>query len=350
MAIMGGEGLRMVEDNVNFPEFKAVKNVRFHNTTCSRTAHHALTEMSTVQPHDREEGRVVLSQSECTRIESLAALHQQTEHELLKQYLPGFENFGQCPSIGKLVQQLQIEARSLNQSWQPEAIIKILAGISAVWTMMSSGVEFNKSDRNADALLRVHQIQVIALIRLLKLSQDKPGLWEKVGSAMTFGRLGRKLMSDGHMLQVGTGEGKSVLLGILSCFLAMIGIQVRCACYSKLLSQRDEKDFEQLFIQFNVKHLIVYSTIDELARAQYWRERARAPILYSTIDDLAEECINEKGDVRDLALRHVSRSSGSAQPSSRQDAFFSQSVLQAPSTKRVLLIDEVTQLAFARFV
>jgi len=99
----------------------------------------------------------------------------------------------------------------------------------------------------------------------------------------------------------------------------MIGIQVRCACYSKLLSKRDEKDFEQLFIQFNVKHLIVYSTIDELA----------------------EECINEKGDVRDLALHHVSRSSGSAQPSSRQDASFSQSVLQAPSTKRVLLIDEV---------
>jgi hypothetical protein len=310
---MGGEGSSIVDDNVNFPEFKAVKNVRFHNTTCSRTANHALTEMSTVQPHDSEEGRVVLSQSECTRIESLAALHRQTEHEILKEYLPGFSNFLNPklpPAIEKLVQQLQIDARDLNQSWEPQAVIKILAGISAVWTMMSSGVEFSKSGRNPDALLRVHQIQVIALIRLLKLSQDKPGLWEKVGSALTFGLLGRKLMSDGHMLQVGTGEGKSVLLGILSCFLAMIGIQVRCACYSKLLSKRDEKDFKQLFIQFNVEPLIVYSTIDELA----------------------EECINEKGDVRDLALCHVSRSSGSAQPSSRH----------APSAKRVLLIDEVT--------
>jgi hypothetical protein len=112
------------------------------------------------------------------------------------------------------------------------------------------------------------------------------------------------------MIQVGTGEGKSVLLGVLSCFLAMTGIQVRCACYSKLLSRRDYCDFEPLFKRFNVD----------------------SHIRYSTIDELAEECINDKGDVRALALRHVGRNSGSATRRPQEHA-------SAP--KRILLIDEV---------
>lgn len=55
-------------------------------------------------------------------------------------------------------------------------------------------------------------------------------------------------------------------------------------------------------------------------------------IKYSTIDELAEECINEKGDIRSLALRHVGRSvdSSARRPQDRTS-----------SSKKVLLIDEV---------
>ncbi len=45
------------------------------------------------------------------------------------------------------------------------------------------------------------------------------------------------------MVQVSTGEGKSVILGALSAYLALIGFKVYEACYSLYLSQRDYKEF-----------------------------------------------------------------------------------------------------------
>ena len=42
------------------------------------------------------------------------------------------------------------------------------------------------------------------------------------------------------MSEVGTGEGKSLILGGLSCYLALCGYEVSCACYSNYLSKRDE--------------------------------------------------------------------------------------------------------------
>lgn len=38
------------------------------------------------------------------------------------------------------------------------------------------------------------------------------------------------------MVQVSTGEGKSVILGILSTYLALVGFTVYEACYSNYLS------------------------------------------------------------------------------------------------------------------
>ena len=40
-------------------------------------------------------------------------------------------------------------------------------------------------------------------------------------------------------LQVGTGEGKSLTLGITSSMFALLGFDISCACYSKYLSKRD---------------------------------------------------------------------------------------------------------------
>jgi hypothetical protein len=40
-------------------------------------------------------------------------------------------------------------------------------------------------------------------------------------------------------MQVKTGEGKSVLLGVLSVMLALMGLDVYEACYSAHLSSRD---------------------------------------------------------------------------------------------------------------
>lgn len=54
------------------------------------------------------------------------------------------------------------------------------------------------------------------------------------------------------MIQISTGEGKSVILAALSSYLALVGFEVYEACYSSYLSSRDYKDFENLFINLGI--------------------------------------------------------------------------------------------------
>jgi len=70
-----------------------------------------------------------------------------------------------------------------------------------------------------------------------------------------------------HFVQLGTGEGKSVLLAISSAVLALLGFDVDCACYSKSLSQRDYQAFESFFQAFGLKEKIRYGTFQELCEA-----------------------------------------------------------------------------------
>ncbi len=44
---------------------------------------------------------------------------------------------------------------------------------------------------------------------------------------------------NNQLIEILTGEGKSVILGILSIFLALIGYDLYVVCYSKYLSERD---------------------------------------------------------------------------------------------------------------
>lgn len=59
--------------------------------------------------------------------------------------------------------------------------------------------------------------------------------------------------------QVNTGEGKSLILSGVACYLALLGYDVRCVCYSKFLSSRDYKNFEKLFKSLGVDKRIKYS-------------------------------------------------------------------------------------------
>jgi preprotein translocase subunit SecA len=61
------------------------------------------------------------------------------------------------------------------------------------------------------------------------------------------------------MVQVSTGEGKSVILGILSTYLALVGFKVYEACYSQYLSGRDYDDFRSLFVCLNIQDRIQYN-------------------------------------------------------------------------------------------
>ena len=66
------------------------------------------------------------------------------------------------------------------------------------------------------------------------------------------------------MAEIGTGEGKSIVLAIVSAYLAVVGFNVRCVCYSQYLSDRDEDDFKKLFDFLDVLGQIKYGTFNKV--------------------------------------------------------------------------------------
>ena len=59
-----------------------------------------------------------------------------------------------------------------------------------------------------------HEIQVVSIVLLLSIVQSK----------------GETLAN--RMAEIGTGEGKSIVLAIVSAYLAVVGFNVRYVCYS----------------------------------------------------------------------------------------------------------------------
>jgi hypothetical protein len=84
-------------------------------------------------------------------------------------------------------------------------------------------------------------------------------------------------------VQIKTGEGKSVTLAVLSIIFALCDFDVRCACYSLYLSNRDYKAFEAMFTQLELQDRIKYSTFNEICEME----------------------INKNGELRDIVLNLV---------------------------------------------
>jgi hypothetical protein len=102
-------------------------------------------------------------------------------------------------------------------------------------------------DKNVIFVYKPHPGQILAIFLLLEFDKETPV--NKISKSM---------------VQVSTGEGKSVILGALSAYLALVGFTVYEACYSLYLSQRDYKDFEPLFNCLNIKDKIQYNIFPEI--------------------------------------------------------------------------------------
>jgi len=130
-----------------------------------------------------------------------------------------------------------------------EVCMKLMACVFAYWTLS----HFQKmsilpdTDKNKlkNLLLKPHATQVVAIFRMLGM--DKP------------------THLSGHLVQMLTGEGKSVILGVTSAVLALLGYEVYCACYSDYLSRRDFNAFLSIFEAFHVEEVVTYGTYIDLA-------------------------------------------------------------------------------------
>ena len=131
-----------------------------------------------------------------------------------------------------------------------QQIPKVLAVIFAWWTI-DFYLRLKKRNLNMPSnvakLRHANNGQVICLLRLLGATDSD------------------KVSLQNHLAEVPTGEGKSVILGVLAMTLGLYGYGVDCVCYSGMLSSRDRDDFEPMFKSFSVTDQIRYGTFDSLS-------------------------------------------------------------------------------------
>jgi len=284
-----------------YPEFKAVKTKRLNEAFKSAGINigHALQEL--------QKGPFNLEDKVAKNLKSLFDDYEALSNVMLQQYLPGFNGFQRATPLTELVRATKSKAKSIQPRSKNarHSLLEVLAGVFAVWTVQTSQQMFQSRSGDEDCLIRPNVVQMLALFRLLGL--DCSDGWFNSFLSI-FGASADVTVMEGHLIQVGTGEGKSILLGGLSCVLALLGYEVSCASYSKHLSKRDYEAFKPLFEEFGVELLIKYSTLS----------------------DLAEHVINSNGDIRDLVKQRI-----------LSCPVLFQIKPSYASSKRILIIDEV---------
>ena len=144
-----------------------------------------------------------------------------------------------------------------------DKIPELVAHIFATWTLKNTqhynamrGIEAAKA-----YLLMPHVGQVIAIFRILGLGY-KQRMKTKGHRVPFIGRISDDLVNN--LVQIGTGEGKSVVMAVTACLFALIRVDVNCSCYSEVLSMRDKNDFAPVFRAFGIEERIEYGTFNRL--------------------------------------------------------------------------------------
>jgi hypothetical protein len=193
-------------------------------------------------------------------------------NELLSMFLKTLKlDDKQEPDLEVLISQTKLLVSTVTQTpnsviWTrsfKEDIPILLAHIFAVWTLKNTQ-HYNLMrgvDEANSYLLMPHVGQVIAIFRLLGIGYEKKDKIPLLGITYS------KTISDdlvNNLVEVGTGEGKSVVMAITACVFALTGVDVNCSCYSEVLSTQDKNDFASVFRALGIENRIEYGTFNKL--------------------------------------------------------------------------------------
>jgi len=180
-------------------------------------------------------------------------------------------------------------------------IVSICANVFAYWTLVNSTSSLQTyspgesihADEGHEKIMRPHAAQVVGIWSLLNYKEAEV------------------CDLQNQLVEVLTGEGKSIVLGVTAIVLALFNCTVECVCYSTYLSDRDECAFSEMFKQFGVEEFINYGTIDSMM----------------------ERFVNQDGCIRDLTakLAFTNTSINSKRKEGEMDE----------TKRRVFLVDEV---------
>lgn len=142
-------------------------------------------------------------------------------------------------------------------------------------------------------LFQPHPAQTVAVIRMLGLDASK-----------------MESCLHNQLIEIRTGEGKSVVISVVATVLALVGYEVDCACYSSYLSRRDHEAFLPLFQAFGVADNVTFGTFEAMC----------------------ERFLNRRGDIRKLTAAAIM---GERTDEPVTDA------ARRKKSKHILIIDEV---------
>eukprot|EP00052_Salpingoeca_macrocollata_P025734 m.234579 g.234579 ORF g.234579 m.234579 type:complete len:2885 (+) comp22475_c0_seq2:54-8708(+) len=124
---------------------------------------------------------------------------------------------------------------------------ELAAYIFMLWTLENSNSYFEMIDstERGTYLMKPHAAQVISIFRLFSLDSED-------------------IQIENHLVEIGTGEGKSITIAVTAIILALFGFEVSAACYSEYLSQRDRAAFDGIINILGVGEAVHYGTFNQL--------------------------------------------------------------------------------------
>ena len=248
------------EDNVvaqtiltEFRQFKEVLTMVWNEETTQKPVEETVKEIYGVY---RPNGSETKAQIDTDLLLKSYWIFEAEYRSLLGSFLPPESD------LGVLVDRVtkaaySIKPCSCSRGWAEatkKQIPLVLAGIFAVFTILKSGESYNrveasgsKNDIGDKMLMKPHNIQVLTLLCMFGCASLQADSLES------------------QLMQIRTGEGKSIILGAAAVLLSLFGFRVRCVCYSEYLSTRDYNLFSQIFEAFHLENLVTYSKITTLS-------------------------------------------------------------------------------------
>uniref|UniRef100_A0A7S4CT52 VWFA domain-containing protein n=1 Tax=Eutreptiella gymnastica TaxID=73025 RepID=A0A7S4CT52_9EUGL len=205
------------------------------------------------------------------------------------------------------LQSLQMEASKVKMSGSTDDLASLVNQVAAMFTlhhlMESSGSGY---------AMTPHVTQMIAIYRLLAIEKQTT-TWRSVVNFVTGGKAIDAVRN--HMIQILTGEGKSVTLGVLAAVFGLLDVGVDVVCYSEYLTERDADALEPFFAALKLPaDTIRYLTFEKLCASRL-----------EGVPAIAKELV-EKAQLSNAARASIE-----------------------PSKPRMLLIDEVDVFFSRRF-
>uniref|UniRef100_A0A7S1NJR4 VWFA domain-containing protein n=1 Tax=Eutreptiella gymnastica TaxID=73025 RepID=A0A7S1NJR4_9EUGL len=168
------------------------------------------------------------------------------------------EFFNGAMSLEQLYQQklatLKSEVSTVKTEGSTDALGSLVNQVAAMFTlyhlMQSSGTGY---------AMAPHTTQIVAVYRLLGI-ECQTGFWGSL-----FQRFRAIDAVQSMMIQILTGEGKSVTLGLLAAVLGLLGVEVDVVCYSEYLTERDAAMLLPFFNALQLpKDTVRYLTFEKL--------------------------------------------------------------------------------------